>query len=403
MEEKQETTVHAIRVPGTLAILVTVLFGRLPQGMVSLAFIQFIRDEGGSFAYASALVSTFVIAGTLGQPLFGRLIDRFGSARIIIGTGTIASMAFAGLALTPTGLVWLVLPLGAIAGFATPPLESAARVYWPRMMKRGTQLDQAYGLDLMGQQLIYVFGPLLSALGIAWLGSRGNLWGIVAIGLFGALAFALIPEPAKRAEEAAPAGIVKHQSLISDAFFTRLLIFMFGLGVPVGVQAIAATNYGEFHGSATASGFAFAAYACGGTLGALSVSKLKTGTMNLRQISFIGVAVAVGYAPLAFLGAPLWLYCVLSVLSGLAFPIGLTAGFQMVERTCLPTRLAEANGWVIAVVNLGVALGAMGAGPLVDWLGKIPGITTAVILAAFVSLAGVATIWNLDATSRLRR
>ena len=394
--------VHAVRVPGTLPVLITVLLGRIPQGMMALAFVTFIRVDGGTYAYASALTSAYVIAGTLGQPFFGRLIDRFGSAKIIVATATVAYMAYAGLALVPIDLIWAVIALGSLAGFSTPPLESAARVYWPRMMQRGSQLDQAYGLDLMGQQLVYVFGPLLSALGIGWLGARGNLWGIAAIGLVGATAFALIPEPPRRPEELSDPTPVRRRSLILDPFFARFLFFMYGVGVPVGVQAIAATNFGEYYGNTSAAGWAFAAYACGGTIGALSVSLWKTGTMMPRQIAIVGIVVALGYAPLAALNAPLPVYCLLSALSGLAFPVALTAGFQMVERTCLPTRLAEANGWVIAVVNLGVALGTMGAGPLVDAFGKIPGVATAVVAAGIVSLAGVAAIWSLDASSRIR-
>ena len=114
-----------LRLRGVAYLLATSLVGRLPSGMALVALVRLARDQGGSYGSASLLVSVYVLAGTAGQPLLGRAIDRTGRPRLVLlGSAVVATLTLAGLAFWAVAVPALGMALSFGAGFTAPPLEA---------------------------------------------------------------------------------------------------------------------------------------------------------------------------------------------------------------------------------------------------------------------------------------
>ncbi len=70
--------------PGTARLIVSLLIGRIPIGIFSLAIVLLVRAETGSFAQAGAASAAWAIGAGLLAPVQGRLVDRFGQPAVLI-------------------------------------------------------------------------------------------------------------------------------------------------------------------------------------------------------------------------------------------------------------------------------------------------------------------------------
>src|SRR6476619_6354126 len=86
-----------LSVGGARRLFASALVGRLPQGMSSLAILLLVRDATDSYAAAGAAVGAFALATAGCAPLVGRLIDRFGRARVLVPFALAQSGAYVGL------------------------------------------------------------------------------------------------------------------------------------------------------------------------------------------------------------------------------------------------------------------------------------------------------------------
>lgn len=72
-----------LSVPGSPALIVSALLARLPLGMYSLAFLLLVRETHHSYAVAGLTVGAYAFCNAASAPLEGRLVDRFGRARVL--------------------------------------------------------------------------------------------------------------------------------------------------------------------------------------------------------------------------------------------------------------------------------------------------------------------------------
>ena len=266
-----------LRTRGTVYLLATSLVGRLPTAMSSLAIVQLVRLEDGSYTFAGILTAAYIVASAVGQPLLSRRIDRAGQTRVLLAAAVVSAAAFIGLGFSAAALPAAAVVCALAAGLFTPPLEPSLRTLWPRMLGEGRTLKAAFSLDAGAQEVMFIVGPLLTVLGIAAFGSTGNVVFAGLLGLGGAVAFAVHPvsrgagaplarvagEPAARVRERA-AG---HPSPLRNPAFLPIVLFTFGIGVPVGALTIVVTVF-EDSAFAGFSGWALAANALGALIGA---------------------------------------------------------------------------------------------------------------------------------------
>ncbi|MBF4571172.1 MFS transporter [Herbiconiux sp. VKM Ac-1786] len=388
--------VDVLRARHTGYLLATSLLGRLPGAMAALAIVQLVRATSGDFAFAGLITAVYVIAGAVGQPLLGRLIDRLGQVAVLTVSGILSFLAFTGMALTLEPLPALAVALAAAAGVFTPPLEPALRALWPRLVAPGPQLKAAFSLDAGAQEVIFILGPLLTVVGIAVFGPVGNLLFAGALGLVGAVAFVLDAAPRAASRSRQSRG-PHHRSPILIPAVARVAVFTFGIGVPVGALTIVATASEAARSSEGLAGWMLAVNALGALVGATVVGIRPLGSTPARLLTVCGVLLAVGYLPLAATALPTWAYVVVAGISGLMLPPTLGQVFERISELSPAAALTEANGWVVSAMTLGVGAGTLAAGVVVGAAGTsmvawiVLGASTLTALVSLIALPGRAT------------
>lgn len=347
--------------PHALVLLGSSLVGRLPTAMAALAIVQLVRLDGGGFALAGIVTAVYIVAGSAGQPLLSRLIDRRGRTGVLILSAAVSSCAFVAVATLSASLPVLAAIGAAAAGFFAPPLEPSLRSLWPRLVAGGAPLKAAFSLDAGAQEILFIVGPLLTVGGIAAFGATGNILFAAVLGIVGTIAFAL--NPVSRRTHTDERTDAPRVSPWTSHQFRRVAVFAFAAGLPVGVLTIVATYVEESRAIAGLSGWALALNALGALIGATVLAVRPLRAEPSRAIAVCGLLLAVGYLPLAFSSpTPVWLVC--AVLAGLLFPPTLAQIFEVVGGIAAPAALNEANAWIVSAINVGVATGTLAAGAI---------------------------------------
>lgn len=386
--------IDVLRTRHTGYLLLTSLLGRLPGAMAALAIVQLVRSTSGDFGFAGLITAVFVVAGAVGQPLLGRLIDRLGQVAVLAVSGILSFLAFTGMALTVEPAPAVAVALAAAAGVFTPPLEPALRALWPRLVEAGPRLKAAFSLDAGAQEIIFIVGPLLTVAGIALFGPVGNLLFAGGLGLVGALAFVLNPVPRAVSKERGASTVRGIRSPILIPAIARVAVFTFGIGVPVGVLTIVATAAEDARADAGLAGWILAANAVGALIGATVVGLRPLGSTPARLLTVCGILLAIGYLPLTLTSLPALAYVIVAGVSGLMLPPALGQVFERISQLSPPEALTEANGWVVSAMTLGIGAGTLVAGVVVGASGTdaimwiVLGASAVTSLLALVSLPG---------------
>ncbi|MFJ6752434.1 MFS transporter [Streptomyces sp. NPDC091266] len=348
-----------LALPNVTRLLAGAVIGHLPVAMAPLAILIAVRADGGSLRLAGILAAVYGLAAAIGQPLWGRLLDRHGH-RVAIGVTALASTtAFLALALlSPAGHPAPAAVIAAAAGLCTPPLEAALRVLWPHVVESPQHRRAALALDACAQELVFIGGPLL-VLGLdAVTGTVLVLTATAAIGLGGSALF--LSAPPTRTWQPVPTrthwlGPIRVPGL------RALAAALFGAGITLGALNVVALAAGERHHAGYLSTMIPAALAAGSLTGGLLFGRRTWPGSPARQLLLIGAGFLLGSLPMLADPAPP-LAIAAAVLPGLFLAPLLVTGFHALDVLVPRSTLAEASAWLIACLGLGQAAGTALAG-----------------------------------------
>jgi MFS family permease len=373
--------------PGVARVVVAALLGRLPAGMAPLATLLVVRGEGRSYAVAGLVVAASSLATAIGWPLWGRLIDRFGQARVLLPQSVAYPAALAGLALLAThGARALALAAcAALAGATLPPLGACMRALWPTLLSGQGLRDTAYALEAWLQEVFFIFGPLIvgaiAVVGPSW----AALMAAAACAAVGTVWFALTP--AVRSAERSPRPASRAGALGSSAVRT-IMIASFALGGAFGIVEVSMPAFAEAHGSRAQAGFALSCFALGSLLGGLWIGTRPPARRLALRFALSLCALAVLLVP-PLVAPSLPVMCALMLLAGMPIAPAFAASYGLVDELAVPGTTTEAFAWLGTAVVTGLALGTSVGGVAVERLG----LTGALALAA--PCAGAAALLAL--------
>jgi MFS family permease len=355
-----------LRTPHLAALLAASVVARLPIGINALATVLFLREETGSFAIAGAASGAIALGVAVGAPVNARLIDRMGpSVMLALAAGHAAGLG----ALVALGYADAPAPLliaaAFVAGVAAPPTSSVMRALYPRLLTDPGQVQAAYALDSVSTQVIFVTGPLLTALLVALVAPAAALALSGTVVLVGVAVFlATMPDDERR--RAPNAGrSVSRLGALSAPGIRSLVLAMVPVGFAFGSLEVALPAFADAEGKREVAGVLLACWSVGSGIGGLiygaRLRRAPLVNVHLRM----AVLLPIGLAPLAL--APS-----LPVMALLAFPAGAFIAPLIATRNELAGHVAptgsetEAFTWPLTALVSGVALGAAAAGALVD-------------------------------------
>ena len=376
------------RVPHVRRLVLSGMLARLPAGMIGLALLLLVRENGGSYAAAGAVSGAYFVATAIGAPIAGRRVDRRGQTPVLLARALIFPTLLVGacvLALVdaPLALVGLA---AAAAGGLMPPIGASLRSLWPRMFVDAELRAAAYALEASLQEITFIVGPLLVALLTAAASPVLALGVAAAAGGIGTLSIAFAgPVRAWRPED-------DRQASILGALASRGVVTLVGLsaflGLGFGGTEVGFPAFAEQHGGAELGSIPLSLFAGGSLVGGLVVGARVT-MPPLRLLRVAAVMLAVGLA-LPLLGWSLPSMTVLAFVAGLAIAPVVMSAYWLVDAVAARGTAAEAFSWITTAVFVGFSGGMALGGILIDAYGTkasfVLAVTAASVGAVLVAL-----------------
>ena len=371
------------------------LMARLPIAMIGISALLYVQRVTGSFEVAGLVSAASLIGVAVGAVVQGRLIDRFGPTRPLLVTALLSVLSMSALitgietrASTPALIV-----LGAAIGLSEPLIGSASRALWTRLLPPGGARTAALSYEAISMEVFFILGPGLAGLLVTapWAGT-GMVLGS-AMQITGATIFAL--SPVVRAWGPAEQRSSSLLGALASPGMRTLALAALGFGVVIGFVEVAVPASATKAGSASAGGLLLSAWSLTSVAFGVAYSlRPWPRGLGLRLpvlLGSFGVLVA-----LVALPSTLWgLAAVLLVAGALITPQSTTHS-EAIDVVAPEGTAAEAFGWVVTAVTLGLAMGQSVSGYIVEHAGP----SAAFVAAGASGVALAAVVWLFRRTVR---
>ena len=341
------------------------VIGRLPIGITGLAILLLVQGATSSFALGGAAAACYVAGLASVAPALGRAIDRWGPRGMLLTCGLIFPTALSLLALQVArgGPPWTVLPFAALAGASFPPITVSMRTYLKRALADEALLAAAYSLEAVLIELIFIAGPLLVGLFVAFLSPAGAVLFAAGCGLAGTLLF--LRSPAVRSWQVAPRTSRGLLGALAEPHLVRLTAVVLLYATAFGLMEIGITAYSGELGSPALAGVLLGVMSAGSALGGLAYGSRGWHVPLARQFSqslaIMGVGLGVLALPWSF-----WWFGVWSILAGVAMAPTLIIQSMLVAKIARPEHSTEAFTWSSSALLSGVGIGLAAGGAMLE-------------------------------------
>ncbi|NEB90539.1 MFS transporter [Streptomyces bauhiniae] len=356
-----------LRVPYARRTFATALVGRLSYGTVPLSLLLAIQRATGSYAACGAVLSLYGAAVVLLTPARASLVDRHGARRALLPL----AVAHGGLLCVLAALTWrpgapvpLIGGAAVLAGACAPPLGPTMRAVWSALLADRDLLRRAYSLDGVAEELLFVSGPALVGVLVAWtVPASGLLLGALLL-VGGTGAFVTSPAmtgPRPRTQGAGRRGGVRG--------LAAPVVVAAGTGLAIsGVELLVLAQVGADSGDTDLVPWVLGALSAGSALGGLA-----NGAIDWRgpaRSRLAGFAVALGLTiAVAGLAPGVLTLAVAMAGAGAFIAPALTTAYLLADESAPASDRTRAGAWVNMAVNAGSSAGGLTTGAL---LGHLP-------------------------------
>ena len=369
--------------PGTRGFALAGLLARIPLPMIGIGIITMLSQLRGSYALAGAVSASFVLSYALLSPQVSRWVDRRGQSRVLPLATAISVLGL----LLLLGATWWqasdwILFAGAVLAGFMPSMSAMVRARWTVIYRGQDRLQTAYSLETVLDEVTFIAGPPLSVgLAVAVFPQAGVLAAVVLL-IAGVSALLLqkgSEPPIQVQEQGSRPSVLRLNSV-------RLLaLLMVAMGVIVGTVDIVSVAFAEQMGQPGAASLVLSAYALGSCVAGLVFGGLKLNIPLHRLLLLGGLATAATTLPLLLVASVAQLAGAV-LLAGLFFAPTMIVAMSLVERVVPEQQLTEGMTWLLAGLNIGVAMGAAASGRMVDQGGASSGFMVALYAAALIVL-----------------
>ena len=373
-----------LKTPGVARIIAAQLTARMPNGMLSLAYLLRVQYVTHSYGQAGLVLAATSVGQAIAGPLTSRWMGRWGMRPVLILTtlicaATVFSIAFIGMTLP----VYMVV--GFLGGLSTPPVQPAVRTIYPKMVT-SAQLTRLFALDASAQEIIWIAGPVI----ITFVSIQvSTVLGVVIPGVLllgGGLWFLLSPEVGKvripRSRRSLGAVLSKKPVILAT------LVGLLLIGACSATEASVVSVFG--HGGPQA-GIVLAIWSIGSLIGGLALGSQQLDRWALAR-RMVVVAVGIALASLAITVpwfGTFWSLTTALLVAGLGIAPALGVMSAIVASSVRFSETAEAYGWVGTGQLIGAAAGSAVAGFFIDGDGAIGGFLVAGVLAILGALVAI--------------
>jgi MFS family permease len=373
-----------LQTPQLGTLFAAALVARLPMGALSLGLVLFLREESGSFATAGAVAAAFALCAGVFSPLQGRLVDRLGQTRVLIPLAIVHTSALAAvIALALADAPALATgALAALAGAANPPISACLRPLLIELLegdRNGGLLVAGYALDSIMIELVFILGPLMTAVFVGAFSAAAAVAAGAFAALAGTLSFAALPASRAWRGHGTTTGVAG--ALASPGMRTVVLAAL-PVGVCFGTLEIVLPAFGAEHGQSSLGAYLFVALSLGSIAGGLAYGVAAGKLGRVERGYLLLVAALPGCLALLALPDSIALMVAVVPIAGCVIAPLTAAENQIVSAVAPRGAATEAFTWVIMATVVGVAAGNAAAGALAEAAGWRAAMLAACALAA---------------------
>ncbi|PPK97457.1 putative MFS family arabinose efflux permease [Kineococcus xinjiangensis] len=418
------TYAAVLRNPRAARPFAAAVLARLPIAMAPLGLVLLVEELRDSYALAGVVAGAFAIGAAIGSPLWGRALDRFGQPRVVLASALPSAALLTVLTLvTATAAHDAALPaLAVLVGLTFPPISPAMRAAWRVVLPDLKQQRAGYALDAVAVETIFVGGPLLLTLLLAFFDPLVPTLVTAGLQATGALLYSRThaartwrPAPG---EHAGPGGSAPGEAALP--WYRRTVALVAGIPIALSVMAAMSVGFGlldvslaavaeKVLGSSDQLGYLFAAIAGGSAVGGLLYGGRNwTGPERRRlPVCLGGFGVLLGVTAIVVGDGDPSLTVLLPVLfcTGLFISPNLIILGALIDELAPAHRVNEAQAWLSTGVTAGAAVGNALAGLLIEASGPVRSMTfasAAVCTAALLALLAQARWRRLSAARTTR-
>lgn len=359
-----------LRTPGVARIIAAQLTARFPNGMTSLAILLHVEHVTGSYGYAGLVLAASSVGQAVSGPVTSRWMGRWGMRRVLSLTMIVCALAILAIGLLDLPVAGF-MAFGLIAGLSTPPVQSAVRTIYPKMVN-SLQLTPLYSLDASLQEIIWIIAPVVITFIATQIGTWEALVLIAVILVGGGTWFILSPEVGR---VRIPRSKRRFGKVLTRP--TVLLATIIGFLLIGACSAVEAGVVATFDHGGLEAGIVLAVFSIGSLAGGLSFGHVPMGPWAMARRMGI---VAVGLV-LTMFSLDIWWLSGTLFLAGIGIAPALAVLFAITSVSVKFSDTAEAYGWIGTGQLIGAAAGSAVAGFLIDAV-EAPG--------AFIAAAGFA-------------
>ncbi|MEV7603496.1 MFS transporter [Kitasatospora sp. NPDC089797] len=411
--------------PGAAAFTLAGLLGRLALSMNGVSLVVLLAERRGSYALAGTVSAAGLVTGAIGMPLLGRLVDRYGQARVAVPAALYNAAPLAALLLcvrldAPDWALYLCWAAAA----AAPNLGGMARARWAHLHRDNPAARHlANSLEQALDELCFMAGPVLAMLLCTGLAPEAGLIAAGTLGTAGALLFAAqrrtepplaeaplaeppLAEPPLAVASAnvgpanagpanvGPAAGGKHGSPLRVPGMRVLALTFLATGMVFGANEVTTVAYAEALGHRAAAGPLLALVAAGSCAAGLlfglltprraPATRFLLGAAAMAAVLLLPLAAGLGGAGLGLLGAALFA-------AGTATAPTMVTGMTLVQELLPQRQFNEGMAVAVSGIVVGISAGSALAGTLAEHAPPGTGYAlpaTAAALALLIALTG---------------
>ena len=360
-----------LRTPGVGRIIAAQLTARFPNGMTSLAILLHIEHVTGSYGAAGLVLAATSIGQAIAGPVTSRWMGRWGMRRVLTTTLAICALSIAGIALLQLPMPGY-MALGFVGGLSTPPVQSAVRTIYPKMVT-SKQLTPLFSLDASLQEIIWIVAPVLITFVATQVGTVPALLLIVVILIGGGSWFILSPEVGRVRIPRSRRGIGRVLAKPAVLLATVVGFLLIGACSAVEAGVVATFDHGGLE-----AGIVLALFSVGSLAGGLVSGRIPISRWAMAR----RLLIVTGGLALTMISLNVWWLGGTLVLAGIGIAPALAVLFAMTSASVKFSDTAEAFGWVGTGQLIGAAAGSAIAGFLIDDNGPSGAYLAATLFAA---------------------
>ncbi|MCG3461863.1 MFS transporter [Xenorhabdus bovienii] len=382
--------------PGAMGLVIASSIVRLPQAMIGIGIITMLVQQTGLYWLAGSIAGTFALTNALIGPQVSKLVDQRGQSRVLpfmtaFSIGMLLALIIAVYMSAPTLLLFI---LAALVG-TMPSMPAMIRARWTQLFRGKPQLHTAFSLDTVLTELAFIIGPPLTiGLSTSFFAEAGPLVAVLLL-IIGVTVFLLQRET----EPKVVVGIRRNASstLLIPGVRTIVLALL-AMGVIAGSIDVAVVAFANAQGWLASASFILAAYALGSMIAGLTFGALRI-SLPIEKQFFIGVLVTSVTAVLPIFSPDVY------ILSGMLFVAGVSFAPTMIIVMNLgtiivpPSRITEGLTWMTTGISIGVALGSVLTGMVIDIYGARAGFGVTIVAGLVMVVIVLLGLRTLRATS----